>query len=64
QGDNARARELARLVLAHPDRGAEATIPAVAALEASGAPHGDPAREPIPLADCLAALKRQAEAAA
>ena len=62
EGDGAHARELAQLVLAHPDRGAEASIPARAALEAHAASSGEPATAET-LADCLARLKRQAEPA-
>ncbi len=70
EGDAGRARGLAQLVLAHPDRGAEASMPARAALEVCGATvDKDVADEPAAgwadgLADCLAHLKRQAEPAA
>jgi len=64
EGEASRAQELAQLVLTHPDRGAEASIPARAALEACGAStdaHGDSSAR---LADCLAQLKLQPESAA
>jgi diguanylate cyclase (GGDEF)-like protein len=62
EGDANRARELAELVLAHPDRGAEASIPARAALGACGASReaaSDIAA--IPLAECLSRLKQASE---
>ena len=67
EGDAARSGELAQLALAHPDGGAEAAIPARAALEVSGASAagrtvvGDPVTA---LVDCLAQLKQRAELAA
>ncbi len=68
EGDAGRAGELAHLVLAHPDRGAEASIPARAALDACGGVAKAAIDEPdadwaARLSDCLAHLKQQAELA-
>ena len=68
EGDAGRAGELAHLVLTHPDRGAEASMPARAALEACDAVESKPAQDDPAewaerLSDCLTHLKRQAELA-